>query len=256
MKKIKIFTLTFAVLTSLFFLFGLEIVPEHLQIQRILDSAVPNDVIIIFNSGGWGDTPLEKAEDFAPIVKEIQETLNDWGYNSIVIPYNRTKNNLAGKLAGTKDFLNSFDSSSEILAEDLERLTAGLPDKKIIIAGLSNGGAFARETMEKISDDAKNSIYAISVGVPFWYGDSQPGNMLQLTNRGRDSLSAGEVRDLLLSLIETPFRWIYSKVNGDDLAFAQAFQVPGHAYSWSSDMVGPQIVNFLEAKLQNISKKE
>ncbi len=45
------------------------------------------DVIIIFNSGGWGNTPLEKAEDFATIIRGIQETLNQWGYNSIVVSY-------------------------------------------------------------------------------------------------------------------------------------------------------------------------
>jgi len=60
---------------------------------------------------------LEEAEDFAPIIEGIEETLNEWGYNSIVIPYERTKDSFFGKIAGARDFLNSFKSSSEVLAE-------------------------------------------------------------------------------------------------------------------------------------------
>ncbi len=245
MKKIKLLTLIFVVFGGLFFLFGLEVVPEHLQVQEILDSVTQNDIIIIFNSGGWGDTPLEEAEDFSPIVKEIQDTLNNWGYSSIVIPYRRA----TGKISGAKDFLNFFDFSSEVLAEDLESIIRKLPDKKIIMAGLSNGGAFVRKTIERVSDDTKDSIFVISVGPPFWHKSSQPENTLQLTNKGKDSLSAGEVKGLLLALIKTPFRWIFSKINGQNLPFAQAFQVPGHEYGWSSPEVGPQIVTFLRNKI-------
>jgi len=246
MEKIKLFTLFFVVFSGLFFLFGLEIVPEHLQIQEILDSVAQNDIIIIFNSGGWGDTPLEEAKDFAPLIKEIQNTLNDWGYSSTIIPYRRA----TGKISGAKDFLNFFDFSSEALAEDLELIARKLPDKKIIIAGLSNGGAFVRKTIEIISDDVKDSIFVISIGPPFWHEGSQPENTLQLTNKGKDSLSAGEVKGLLLALIKTPFRWIYSKINGQNLPLARAFQAPGHEYGWSSPEVGPQIVTFLSNKIR------
>jgi pimeloyl-ACP methyl ester carboxylesterase len=246
MEKIKLLTLIFVVFGGLFFLFGLEVVPEHLQVQEILDSVTQNDIIIIFNSGGWGDTPLEEAEDFSPIVKEIQGTLSNWGYSSIVIPYRRA----TGKISGAKDFLNFFDFSSEALAEDLESIIRKLPDKKIIMAGLSNGGAFVRKTIERVSDDVKDSIFVISVGSPFWHKSSQPENTLQLTNKGKDSLSVGEVKGLLLALIKTPFRWILSKINGQNLPFAQAFQAPGHEYGWSSPEVGPQIVTFLRNKIR------
>ena len=155
MKAIKKIILISVVLGGLFFLFGPEVAPENLQPQEILSLAKDSDVIIVFNSGGWGYTPLEKAWDFAPIIEGIQGTLSEWGYSSAVIPYNRTKNTLIGKVAGAKDFLNSFNLSSKTLAEEIEFLAENSPDKKIIIAGLSNGAAFVNRTYEKFPKKLK-----------------------------------------------------------------------------------------------------
>ena len=90
------------------FLFGPEVWPENIQFEELLNSTSQSDVIIIFNSGGWGNTPLEEAKDFAPIIEGIQEILKEWGYNSLVIPYTRAKDDLSGKITGARDFLNSF----------------------------------------------------------------------------------------------------------------------------------------------------
>ena len=90
-KSIKYGVILLISLGGLVFLFGPEVVPENFQPQEILEISQNTDVIIIFNSGGWGDTPFEEAKDFAPIIEGIQETLEDLGYNSLVIPYKRTK---------------------------------------------------------------------------------------------------------------------------------------------------------------------
>ena len=103
MKKVKRFIFFLVILCGLFFLFGPEVNPENLQPQELLNLATQNDVIIIFNSGGWGNTPLEKAEDFAPIIEGIEKTLKDWGYNSLVIPYIRTKDDFLGKITGRSE---------------------------------------------------------------------------------------------------------------------------------------------------------
>jgi hypothetical protein len=247
MRKVKYFVLTSVILGGLFFLFGPEVFPENFQPQEILSLAQNADVIIIFNSGGWGDTPFEKAEDFAPIIEGIQETLEDLGYNSLVIPYKRTKNDFLGKIAGAKDFLNSFKSSSKILAEKIEFLTENLPDKKIIIAGLSAGGALVDETLGKVSPQIR--VYAIAAGIPFWHNNFESENILLLDNNGKDSLAKGDIKSLISALVKTPFKWIFSKLNGENLTFSQALQAPGHEYSWSSPEVSSQIVTFLENKV-------
>jgi len=251
MKKIKYLIFILIISGSLFFLFGPEILPENLQFQQALNSTLINsDVIIIFNSGGWGNTPLEEAEDFAPAIKGIEKTLDSWGYHSVVIPYKRTKNGLWGKLWGIKDSFSSFRFSSENLAEKVEFLTENLPDKKIIIAGLSNGASLVDESMEKISENTQNSVYAITAGIPFWSEPYESQNTLHLNNNKKDALVTGEIKSLVFSLIKAPFVWIGAKINGQNIPFSKAIQAQGHDYCWSSPEVGPEIVTFLRYKFR------
>jgi pimeloyl-ACP methyl ester carboxylesterase len=248
MKKARHIFFIFIALTSLFFALSPNVIPENLQPQEILEKAKSSDVIIFFNSGGWGNTPLEKAEDFGPIVREIQETLSNWGYDSVVIPYNRTKNGFLGKIDGARDFLSSFESSSESLAKEIEFLSEKLPDKKIVVAGLSAGGAFVTKTYDKISESAKDSILTIAAGTPFWIESPDSQNILQLDNAGRDSLSKGEIKTLLLSLVKSPLKWISSRISGENVPLSLITnQFVGHSYDW--DTTAPEIISFLEGKI-------
>lgn len=226
-------------------LFAPDVFPDNFQVESIAADVAKSDVVIIFNSGGWGNTPPEKAEDLTPIVEGIQNTLKDWGYNSMVIPYNRTKDGFLGKVTGAREFLNSFNDSSKSLAETLETLKIKLPDKKIIMAGLSNGATFVSETYQKISGNIKESVYAISIGAPFWDDKTDSGNILKIKGNS-DSLAKGDISSLALSILKAPFKWLSSKALGQNLSFAQILHAAGHDYSWSSSEVNSQIVAFLE----------
>jgi pimeloyl-ACP methyl ester carboxylesterase len=248
MGKVKYSVVIIIISGGLFFLFCPKVVPNNLQPQEILNVVQSSDVIIFFNSGGWGNTPFEKAEDFGPIVKEIQATLEDWGYDSVVIPYNRTKNSFLGKVDGARDFLNYFESSSNVLAGEIEFLTEKLPEKKIIVAGLSAGGAFVTKTYDKISERAKDSILTIAAGTPFWLKSSDSQNILQLDNDGKDSLSRGEIKALLLSLVEPPIKWISARISGEKVPLSLITnQFVGHYYDWET--ASPEIISFLEEKM-------
>ena len=245
MKKFIYF---FAILIGLFLFFGPEITPENFHSQEVLAIAQNSDVIIVFNSGGWGDVPLEKAEDFTPIVEKMQETLNQWGYSTVVIPYTRTKDDLLGRVAGIREMMNNFKSSSNDLAEKVEVLNETFPDKKIIVTGLSVGGAFVTKTYENISGELKDSVYTIAVGTPFWADNFESNNIIQVSNKGKDSLVEGKVVSLFSSLAKSPFKWLTARINGQPLPFSMAFQAQGHIYSWESPEVGPKIVSFLSNK--------
>jgi len=249
MQKIKKAILISVIFGCLFFLFGPEIVPTDFQPEEILNIAADNDVIIIFNSGGWGDTPMEKAEDFYPIIEGIQQTLSDWGYQSIVIPYSRTKNTFWGKISSAREFFSFFDFSSGVLARELESMVEDSPDKKIIIAGLSNGAVFTTETYNKISNEVKDSFCVLSVGSPFWYQTYPSEDILQLKSRA-DTLVRGEPKVLFSSLFKAPGRWLTAKLEGRNLTLGQALETPGHIYAWSSPEVRSEIVGFLENKLR------
>lgn len=249
MQTLKRIILISIILSGLLFVFGPEVLPENFQPQEVLDLAKNSDIIIIFNSGGWGNTPFEKAKDFAPIVEGMQKTLEEWGYRSVVIPFNRTKNSFLGEITGAKEFFTSFHSSAENLANEIEILAEKSPDKKIIITGLSNGAAFVSKTYEKISKDFKDSVYIIAVGTPFWTKTEKGENVLQV-NSINDSLAMGNIKSLFLSFLKGPLNWLSFKITGKEIPFVQAFIAKGHIYLWSSPEINSQITSFLENKLR------
>lgn len=249
MKKIKEVIVFFVVVLSLVFLFGPETIPQNSQLPDFSKNPFLEEIIIIFNSGGWGNTPLERADDFNHIIKGIQETLQNFGYSSLVVPYQRANNGFFGKLTATKENLRFFQSQSTKLSREIEEVLISNPDKKIILAGLSNGAAFGESTMEKISDSVKGRVLAVEAGVPFWEPKSvDSGNVLRLDNQGNDNLADGRIKDLFFALIRTPGKWFSAKISGGGLPLARAFQAKGHYYQW--DEVRPAVASFLENKLK------
>ncbi|MBI4101443.1 MAG: hypothetical protein HY443_00570 [Candidatus Nealsonbacteria bacterium] len=249
MKKIKGAVTFVVVLSGLAFLFGPEIFPENSQLVAFSEDPFPEEVVIIFNSGGWGNTPLDKANDFNHIIRGIQETLGNWGRDSLVIPYRRAGNGFWGKITASKETLRSFQSQSAKLAKEIERFLLSNPDKTIVMAGLSNGAAFEESTMEKISEEMRSRVLTIEAGIPFWEEKKVDAeNVLRLDNHGRDFLAGGQVKDLLFALIRAPGKWLLAKVAGESLPLARSFQAKGHRYSW--DEVGPEVSSFLENRLK------
>jgi len=248
MKKIKYLLIVSIILGGLFFLFSRETFPDNLQFNKFINSNPQDDVIIIFNSGGWGNTPLERADDFLPIAKGIQETLNEWGYNSIIVPYNRTKDSFLGTIGGIKGTIFSFQNQTEKLSGNIEDFLKENPGKKIIITGLSNGAAFANEIMEKLSKDKNSAVFAIEVGTPFWEKTSNSEDILVLNNEGKDPLVKGDIKILFSTILKMPLRWFWAKISGKNINFSRAFYMPNHAYSWAD--VKPEVNSFLEEKLK------
>jgi len=248
MKRIKYFILTFVILGGLCFIFCPEFFPENPQIKEILNSVSQNDVIIIFNSGGWGDTPLEKAEDFLPIIKGLQNTINEWGYSSVVIPYTRTKDNFLGRISSFRGTLFGFQKQAGILSDEIKEYLSENPGKKVVIAGLSNGAAFVEDTIKKVPATLKNQVLAIEVGIPFWKKKLNSENILRLTRQNQDPLSKGELKILVFTLVKTPIKWFLAKVSGKEISLSQAAYIPGHEYSWEE--VRPEMISFLENKIK------
>jgi len=237
------------VVLSVFLLSFPITIPGSFQSQEVQNLVEDKDVIIIFNSGGWGNTPLDKAYDFAPIIEKIQGNLNNLGYSSAVIPFFRTKPGFWGKVSGTKDFLSSFRYSSDDLAKTIKLFSDKFPDKKIIVTGLSGGAGLVSEAMDKLSGEISQSVLAIIAGPPFWSKPSLKENILCLDNDKMDILTVGNVK-ILLSLVKDPIRLIIAKIKGENMTFTGAFYLAGHQYRWESQAVGPKITAFLSNNLQ------
>lgn len=216
------------------------------EIQEIRILADSYDVLIIVNPGGWGDATVNQATEFVPLLEGIQETLEQLGYTSVLIPYKRTPPGISGRISDLKAEFNSFDIASQTLADNIISLSKSYPQKNFIIAGFSNGGGFTEAVMEHIG--YRKNVSAIIAGVPFWNKKYNLPNTLVLTNSGRDSIAAGNIREMTIAIIESPFRWIWSRLTHGNLNLATSFEFPGHAYPWSSPEVGPQVIHFLQSK--------
>jgi hypothetical protein len=248
MKKVKysIFFLTLA--AGLFFLFGYNALPNNTSFESLATSKLSEDVVIVFNSGGWGNTPIEKAEDLTPIIKNMEEELNKRGYESIVVPYERTRKGFLAKIRGAKEMFGYFQKQSNDLSSGVENFLKNNPGKKVIMVGLSNGASFVDETMKKINN-FQDSVLAVEIGNPFWQKRMDSENILRLDNENQDSLTKGDVKTLLSTLLKGPAKWFLAKVSGASLSFSTAFSFPEHKYSWESPGVGSLITSFLEKKI-------
>ncbi len=219
------------------------------QLQRYLASSSPTpDILIIYNSGGWGNTSLEKATDFLSIIMGIQDKLNRWGYKTLVVPYKRTKENIFSKIGGIREAARYFRSQSKQLAEQINEFLKENPDKKVILTGLSMGAFFVDETLNHIKD--KDSVLAIKVGVPFYSSHYSSENVIEINDK-RDALVYGGLDDLSLFFIKGSYKWLKAKLKGKKMSFSKAMNVPGHIYSWDTPFVKERITNFLKANLQN-----
>ena len=237
-------------LISIYFFYPESLPPD--KGSEIRNLAETNDVVIIANAGGLGDVQLQQAADFAPLLKGIQDTLSELGYTSALLPYMRTPPGLSGRISDVKAQLNSFDSASKVLADDIISISKNLPEKNFIIAGFSNGGAFSEAVMDRIGD--RPNVSAIIAGVPCWYKPYKQVNSLVLTNNDQDSLAASNSKEIIATIIEAPFRFIRSKVTKGNLNVATSFRFPGHDYAWYSPEVGPPVQKFLRSRFGAIAQ--
>ncbi len=248
MGKIKYLIYSLVFLGGLFFLLAPEVLPSNAQLKEVFSLPPEDDIIVVFNSGGWGNTPLNEAQDFSPIIQGIQDTVSQWGYSSIVVPYERTEDSFLGKISGAKETFQLFRKQAESFSQDINDFLRRNPGKKIIIAGLCNGGIFTNRVMENISNGIEDRVYAVEVGVPFWEKTSNSDNILIVNNAEEDPLSRGEAKTLFSTFFKGMSKWSLAQISGENAGIAQFFYMPGHQYSWPE--VQPEVVSFLERKLR------
>lgn len=245
-KKIIVFSLIALIVVSFVWL-DLVFVKENSQVfsQELRKAGEASDVVIIFNSGGFGTVAPENAYDFKPIIDNLRKEIEEMNYKTEVVPYYRTKETLFGKIGYTKEMFLSFPAESNDLAQEIKEFVKKNPGDKVLLAGLSNGASFVRAAMKNLQET--NNVFAIEMGAPFWSQKIENENILILNNKGRDCLSVGDKSQLILSLIKAPLEWIVSKIEGENISFAEALSIPGHQYAWSE--VEAAVVPFLTSKL-------
>jgi len=132
------------------------------QLLTAYTEAKDRDFIILFNSGGWGTSSLQKSPDWTTIAAGIKDELTGAGYAVVTLNYQRTVDNLRGRLNELIEIATGYDSKAGYLAEMANFLTDHNPNLKVILAGQSTGTMICDYAMQLLEDNDR--VYSVQSG--------------------------------------------------------------------------------------------
>ncbi len=200
------------------------------------------DVVVFFNSGGWGWNLTKETPGWASILDGIKSQLDKLGYSSLVLNYRRTSSGILGCFKEFTEAVARYPQKSAELARRVEFLTDHIPDLSVIVAGESTGTVITGKTMDLLKDDPQ--VYSIQTGTPFWHKPEVNERTLLMNSNGKgiDTFSYGNVPAMIWATIKGWFG-VKNDNPGDILSWLKA---PGHDYSWEYPGVSAEVVAFLE----------
>jgi hypothetical protein len=202
------------------------------------------DVIVLFNSGGWGWNLTLQTPGWASILDGIRSQLEYMGYHAVVMNYRRTTSGIRGCLTELVEAITRYPHKAKELASRVKFLSEHLPDLKIIVTGESTGTVISDKTMGILKDNTH--VYSIQTGTPFWHKPAALDRTLLMNSNGRgiDTFAYGNIPVMVWSTIRSWFGLSPADENpGNILSWLKA---PGHDYSWQYPGVCSEVVKFLE----------
>ncbi len=211
------------------------------QLQATYLAAKDKDIVIIFNSGGWGWTPIEASPYGPGIVTGISSELASLGYSVLFLDHLRTPEGWQVIINESVEMITLYPSKAKDLAARVKFLTRNIPDLRVIIAGESEGSLICDSAMSILKDNPQ--VYSIHLGPPFWGNSTSSEKSLVLRSNGvvPDAFSHGDIFAVIRANLEALFG-ISQDHPGKILLYIGA---PGHDYRWEYEEVSSQITNFL-----------
>jgi hypothetical protein len=227
------------------------------KLQNIVDQllaayveAQDRDVVVVFNSGGWGWN-ITQGTGWGSILDGIKAQLESQGNQTLVMNYRRTSSGLGGIIREFFEAATRYPHKARYLATRIEFLTNNLPDLRVIIAGESTGTVISDKTMGILKNDLR--VYSIQTGTPFWHKTSALDRTLLMNTNGAilDTFSYGDIPAMVWYTVKS---W-FGVTSPDDKPGHVLFwlKAPGHDYSWQYPGVYNKVVEFIN---KNFGKDE
>lgn len=212
------------------------------QLLATYIAARDKDVVVIFNSGGWGWSSVLDFPYGPDFVAGFESALADLGYTSLMLDHYRTGSNINGLVSELLFAVDKYPPKAIDLASRIEFLTRHLPGIKIIVTGMSNGASICEDVVLILRDNQQ--VYSIQLGPPFWNDSTISNRALVLRSNGivDDTFSQGDIITIIRINLEA-LLGISQDDPGNILLYIGA---PGHDYRWQHPAVRSQIINFLE----------
>lgn len=220
------------------------------KLQSFIDQLVATymeardiDVVIVFNSGGWGWNLTLDTPGWASILDGIKSELDNLGYKSLVLNYRRTSSGLWGCIKEFIEAVARYPHKARELAERVKFLTDHIPSLKVIVTGESTGTVISDKTMGILQDEPQ--VYSIQTGTPFWHKPTALDRTLLMNSNGRgiDTFSYGNVPAMVWATFKSWFG--FSSPNDNPGSILSWLKAPGHDYSWQYPGVYAEVVKFL-----------
>ncbi len=214
------------------------------QLLALYLEAGDKDFVIFFNPGGWGWNILEASSQWHSIITGIQSELDNLGYTSLALNYQRTEDTLSGYFDEAMSMASLYPSKARDLASRAEFLTKHISDLRVIITGESTGTVIAGSAMRILVDNMQ--VYSIQTGPPFWYKNNVLDRTLVLRSSGitLDAFSRGDIFSMISASLENLFGFPRSEENAGNILYYVG--APGHEYWWYYPGVSTEITPFLQ----------
>ncbi len=214
------------------------------QLLATYVEARDKDVVVFFNSGGWGWNLLDKTPGWGSILGGSESKLNSLGYKSLMLNYQRTSKGLRGCIREFIAMVTRYPAKARELAERVEFLTDHIPNLKVILAGESTGTVISDKAMGILQNNKQ--IFSIQTGTPFWHKPTSFDRTLMMNSNGKtiDTFSSGKISAIIWATVKGWLGWSSPEDNpGRILSWLRA---PGHDYSWQYPGVCSEVSKFLE----------
>jgi len=212
------------------------------QLLATYVEARDRDVVVFFNSGGWGWNMLVESPGWSSIINGIKSELDSLGCKSLVLNYRRTSSGLRGCMKELLEVSTRYPSKAKELAKRVEFLTKHNPNLRVIVAGESTGTVISDRTMGILQENTQ--VYSIQTGTPFWHMPTPLERTLLMNSNGKtiDTFSYGNVPAMVWASVKSWFGLSSPEDNpGTILSWLKA---PGHDYSWQYPGVCSEVVKF------------
>ncbi|MDY6833725.1 MAG: hypothetical protein SVY53_02870 [Chloroflexota bacterium] len=204
------------------------------------------DFLLVYNTGGFGGSPIEQDEEWPTVLEAVQSELASLGCTSDIVEFKRGGYGSGEIIPTIGDMFNMFSETAPELAGRLGFLLKYCPELKVIITGRSTGAAFCKEVMLLL--EPETNIYSIQAGLPVWYNSSAKDERTFIIEEDDDPLSNGNIGVLIkhnLGRIPTTT----PPEEGSLQILSWYLKVPGHAFNW--DLMGEEgqhkLIGFIES---------
>ena|GEM_PF-3698933 len=186
------------------------------------------DVMILFNSGGYGSAYLGDSVGWGNISLAISDLLQKRGYRPFRLSYHRTSSIVYG-LANELGACNNWNQKQiSVQSAMLYLCLSHYPKLHVILCGESNGGYACYQTLKLLNH---SRVFAVITGPPPWQRQTEhPRAFITRTNGFRDdSFSYLKIGTMLKENILVLLR-LQKKVEGGKIL--NSIGSPGHIYGW------------------------